>query len=166
MSETKPSDSDHSQAILSSPIPGVPFIAVHTEQGRLRAIKFLQQPITVNEVLDPRAEETIALLRRYFCSVDTAIPAIRPLHGTPFQYRVWEQLQQIPVGQSRSYGEIARELGSGAQAVAGACRANPLPILIPCHRVVAANGLGGYMGQLEGETVAIKRWLLHYEGHV
>jgi methylated-DNA-[protein]-cysteine S-methyltransferase len=79
---------------------------------------------------------------------------------------VWQLLQQIPTGQTRRYGELATQLGSSAQAVAGACRANPLSILIPCHRVVAAGGLGGYMGQTEGEALEIKRWLLHYEGYV
>jgi methylated-DNA-[protein]-cysteine S-methyltransferase len=64
------------------------------------------------------------------------------------------------------YGELAKVLDSGARAVAAACRANPLPILIPCHRVVSHKGLGGYMGQVEGKEVAIKQWLLHHEGYV
>jgi methylated-DNA-[protein]-cysteine S-methyltransferase len=106
------------------------------------------------------------LLQGYFGDATTDIPPLQPARGTPFQRRVWGLLQQIPVGEVRRYGEIASALGSSARAVAGACRANPLPILIPCHRVVAATGLGGYMGEIDGGALEIKRWLLHHEGYV
>ena len=70
---------------------------------------------------------------------------LRPA-GTAFQNAVWQAMRAIPAGGVRTYGEIARELGSSARAVGGACGANPIPIVIPCHRVVAAGGLGGYSG--------------------
>lgn len=85
---------------------------------------------------------------------------LRP-DGTSFQRKVWTAMQAIAPGHVRSYGELARELGSAAQAVGNACGANPIPILIPCHRVVAANGLGGYSG---GEGLATKTALLRLEG--
>lgn len=72
--------------------------------------------------------------------------------GTPFQLRVWEQLKQIPYGQTLTYGELAARIGSprGARAVGMACHSNPIPILIPCHRVVGKNGsLTGFAGGLE-----------------
>ena len=75
-------------------------------------------------------------------------------------------MRRIPIGQVVTYGELAKALDSSARAVAGACRANPIPILIPCHRVVAATGLGGYMGETGGEALAIKQWLLQHEGYV
>ena len=81
--------------------------------------------------------------------------------GTSFQRKVWAAMQVIPRGQVRTYGELARDLGSAAQAVGNACGANPIPILIPCHRVVAANGLGGYSG---GEGLPTKTALLRLEG--
>lgn len=84
--------------------------------------------------------------------------------GTPYQQRVWRALRAIPAGQTVSYGALARRLKSGARAVAAACRANPIPVLIPCHRVVAAAGLGGYDGATAGPQLARKRWLLHREG--
>lgn len=84
--------------------------------------------------------------------------------GTPFQKRVWAAIAQIPVGQTLSYGELAARVGSGPRAVANACGANPLTLLVPCHRVLAKNGLGGFM-QSHGETgLMIKRWLLQHEG--
>ncbi|MBU0507981.1 methylated-DNA--[protein]-cysteine S-methyltransferase [bacterium] len=82
--------------------------------------------------------------------------------GTDFQHRVWKVLQMIPFGQTRSYGEIARVAGNPAasRAVGSACRSNPLPIVIPCHRVVGTNGhLTGFGGGLDR-----KAWLLQHEG--
>lgn len=154
------------QALLASPIPCIPFIAIYSEQGALSAIDFVPYPPPVSPVADGVATQAEVLLASYFSDATTVIPPLQPAHGTPFQRRVWQLLQQIPAGETRCYGVIASQLGSSAQAVAGACRANPLTILIPCHRVVAATGLGGYMGKIEGEALEIKRWLLHYEGHV
>jgi len=88
------------------------------------------------------------------------------LAGTRHRLAVWEAMQRIPAGNTRSYGELARELGSSPRAVGGACGANPLPLVVPCHRVIAAGGaIGGFMGERgEGFELAIKRWLLEHEG--
>lgn len=88
------------------------------------------------------------------------------LAGTRHQLSVWEAMQAIPAGQTRTYGELARAISSSARAVGGACGANPVPIVVPCHRVVAAGGaLGGFMGtRADGFELAIKRWLLAHEG--
>lgn len=83
--------------------------------------------------------------------------------GTAFQQRVWQAIAAIPVGETRTYSQLAEQIGSGPRAVANACGANPLPIIIPCHRVVAKHGLGGFMqGQQNG--LLIKQWLLRHEG--
>jgi methylated-DNA-[protein]-cysteine S-methyltransferase len=86
---------------------------------------------------------------------------LMPLGGTEFQNRVWEVLRGIPYGDTRTYGDVALELDlpGGARAVGGANGSNPLPIFIPCHRVVGANSMGGYAGGLE-----VKLFLLHLEG--
>lgn len=84
--------------------------------------------------------------------------------GTPFQQRLWRALREIPAGQVRRYGELALELGSGARAVGGGCRVNPLPLVVPCHRVLARQGMGGYAGATDGPLLEIKRWLLRHEG--
>lgn len=80
--------------------------------------------------------------------------------GTKFQQRVWSTMEQIPYGKTMTYGEIAKALGSSARAVGMACGANPIPVIIPCHRVVAANDMGGYSG---GGGVETKKALLHLE---
>jgi methylated-DNA-[protein]-cysteine S-methyltransferase len=86
------------------------------------------------------------------------------LIGTAFQRRVWQALQAIPPGCTLTYGEIARQLATSARAVGGACRDNPCPIVVPCHRVVAADGLGGFAGDRSGRKLEVKRWLLRHEG--
>jgi methylated-DNA-[protein]-cysteine S-methyltransferase len=101
------------------------------------------------------AEEALA---DYFAGREPKLPLL-DLKGTPYQQAVWKALLAIPWGEVRTYGDIARQLGSGARAVGGANHENPVAILVPCHRVVAVNGgLGGYGGGLER-----KRWLLAHE---
>lgn len=93
------------------------------------------------------------------------IPAIPiDLKGTQFQLTVWHALQQLKPGQVVSYGELAKRLGSGARAVGNACRHNPVPVLVPCHRVVAKNSMGGFSGKQSGLMMDIKTWLLAHEG--
>ncbi len=85
--------------------------------------------------------------------------------GTTFQRRVWAGIAAIPLGATQTYGELANILGSSPRAVGNACGANPYPIVIPCHRVVAAGGkLGGFARQRGGFLLEVKRWLLAHEG--
>lgn len=105
----------------------------------------------IEKYLDPRSKtKTI--------NIDVSLDV------TPFQLRVLKQLQKIPYGETRSYGQIARILKTSPRAVGNACRNNPLPIIIPCHRVVAARDIGGYDGARSGELLTIKRRLLESEG--
>ncbi len=80
--------------------------------------------------------------------------------GTPYRRRVWQALTEIPYGRTASYGALAARLGGSARAIGGANGANPIPIIIPCHRVVASFGLGGYSG---GDGLQTKSWLLSLE---
>ncbi|MBF0181713.1 MAG: methylated-DNA--[protein]-cysteine S-methyltransferase [Magnetococcales bacterium] len=112
---------------------------------------------------DARLREWVgAWLADYFSSHIRSVEGM-PLApvGTPFRLRVWERLQAIPPGRVETYGSLARFLDSSPRAVGMALAANPIPILIPCHRVVAAHGPGGYSGAggVEG-----KRFLLRLEG--
>ncbi len=149
------------QAIIASPLGPLGIIS---RNEALCRIDFLPENTALSPPADAAARRAAAQLRRYFGEPGWSFSLpLRPA-GTPFQQSVWRQLQQIPAGQTRSYGHIARALDSGPRAVGNACRANPLPIVIPCHRVVAANGPGGYAGRTEGRNMEIKRWLLAHEG--
>jgi methylated-DNA-[protein]-cysteine S-methyltransferase len=83
--------------------------------------------------------------------------------GTEHQNKVWAELLKIPLGETLTYSDLAKKIGSAARAVGNACRTNPYTLLIPCHRVVAVNGLGGYSGQRHGDYMLIKEKLLAYE---
>lgn len=83
-------------------------------------------------------------------------------HGTEFQKKVWAALEKIPLGSTLSYGQLAEQLGTSPRALGGACGRNPIPVIIPCHRILAANGgLGGYSG-IDG--IETKQFLLRHEG--
>jgi methylated-DNA-[protein]-cysteine S-methyltransferase len=84
--------------------------------------------------------------------------------GSNFQNKVWTAILSIPVGTAITYGELAKAIKSGARAVGGACGANNYPLVIPCHRVLAKQGTGGFMGKSSGWELEIKSWLLRHEG--
>jgi len=103
-------------------------------------------------------------LDAYFADSRHRFGCALAVSGTAFQQRVWSLISAIPAGQARTYGELAADLGSGARAVGHACRANPVPLAVPCHRVVGARGLGGFAGDSRGRLLDMKRWLLRHEG--
>lgn len=109
----------------------------------------------------PAIRQLIRCLDNYFNTA--SFPKIPPLApaGTAFQQSVWRALLKIPCGSVKTYGQLAAELKTGSRAVGQACRSNPIAILIPCHRVVAAGDIGGYMGNTG--HLHIKRWLLEHE---
>ncbi len=86
--------------------------------------------------------------------------------GTSHQTRVWQAMRTIPCGKVRSYGDVAAQLHSSPLAVGQACGANPIPIVIPCHRIVGKSGIGGFANQRDGYLLDIKRWLLAHEGAI
>jgi methylated-DNA-[protein]-cysteine S-methyltransferase len=83
--------------------------------------------------------------------------------GTAFQRRVWQAICAIPPGVTRTYGALAQNLASAPRAVGQACGANPFPLLLPCHRVTAATGIGGFANAKDGWLIDAKRWLLAHE---
>jgi methylated-DNA-[protein]-cysteine S-methyltransferase len=109
----------------------------------------------------PLLARAIAEIQDYFDGKREVFDLPLAPRGTAFQQRVWAALMAIPYGETRSYGELARELGSAPRAIGQANGANPIPLIIPCHRCLAAGGaLGGYSG---GEGPSTKAWLLAHE---
>ena len=126
------------------------------------------------EFLEPRPEiapttalaaETVRQLRAYLADPGFAFGLpLRP-SGTTFQRRVWAEISAIPLGQTQTYGQLAQNLKNAPRAVGQACGANPFPLVIPCHRVVATGGgLGGFDRHGGGFLLDVKRWLLRHEG--
>ena len=141
-------------------------LGIRTEGGAVTGIEYLPSAGELQSPTDRIAERACRQIERYLA--DSRFSFTMPLdpRGTPFRRRVWDALTTIPVGESRTYGEMARKLATAPRAVGGACGANPIALVIPCHRVVGTHGaLGGFMGATEGDPVAIKRWLLQHEGY-
>ncbi len=111
-----------------------------------------------------KTNRVLQQLTDYFSSAVSLKTIPVALVGTVFQKSVWKELRKIPLGETRTYGEIAKKLNSSPRAVGNACRKNPVPIIVPCHRVVSANGIGGFAGKTKGREINIKRWLLNHEG--
>ena len=111
----------------------------------------------------PLLQEAIRQLDEYFAGARRDFDLPLQLHGSEFQQRIWQQLRRIPYGQVSSYGEVALDAGypRAARAVGNACNRNHLAIVVPCHRVVAANSLGGF-----GHRMDIKLTLLRLEGYL
>ena len=102
-------------------------------------------------------------LQQYFINPKYKFVLSLAPQGTVFQQRVWHALGEIPSGTTKTYAELAKQLHTGPRAVGNACRSNPIPIIIPCHRVVARNSLGGFGGEQQGKLLDIKKWLLRHE---
>lgn len=103
-------------------------------------------------------------VRQYLLDPDKTDLQLKLLtQGSEFSKKVWNALLAIPVGRTLTYAELAKRLDSAPRAVAAGCKRNPYAGIIPCHRVVASQGIGGFMGQAEGEFVQLKRQLLEYE---
>jgi len=141
-------------------------LGIRTGQGTVTGIEYLPASERAQAPTDALAARACRQIERYL--VDPQFRFSLPLApaGTVFRRRVWDTLAQIPVGESRTYGELARQLHTAPRAVGGACGANPIALVIPCHRVVGTHGsLGGFMGVTDGDPIAIKRWLLAHEGY-
>ena len=112
------------------------------------------------------AERAVRQLERYLDDPEFRFSLSLAAAGTPFRERVRSALTGIPVGESRTYGELARQLHTAPRAVGGACGANDIALVVPCHRVVGSQGsLGGFMHAVDGDPLAIKRWLIRHEGY-
>jgi methylated-DNA-[protein]-cysteine S-methyltransferase len=141
-------------------------LGIRTEGETVIGVDYLPLDERARAPADPIARRAVAELRRYLDDPAHRIDVPLASRGTPFQRRVWAAIAAIPVGESRTYAEIARSVRSAPRAVGQACGANPLALVVPCHRVVASRGaLGGFMHAAAGEPVAIKRWLLAHEGY-
>lgn len=138
-------------------------LGLRLTDGRLSEIDFLSTRAPLVRPRSPAARAIARALNNYFKNPEKSLRVPLALNGTEFQRRVWRALVRIPAGEVRQYGELAVALRSSPRAVGNACRANPIPIVVPCHRVVAHAGIGGFMGHAAGKAVRLKEWLLTHE---
>lgn len=147
------------QAIISTPIC---YLGICTQDDLLQKIDFL----TSAKLIKPTtafAKEVIDQLEAYFKNPKHKfhLPLINS--GTAFQQRVWKALTYLKPGESLAYGDLATQLKTGPRAIGNACRHNPTPIVVPCHRIVGKNHLGGFSGARGGKWLEMKAWLLQHE---
>lgn len=138
-------------------------VGVRTDGECVAEVRYLPPDTAEMAPQNALAERAARQLERYRSDPDAAFELpLAPL-GTQFQLRVWDALQLIQRGTVKTYGQLARELDGEARAVGQACGDNPLPLVIPCHRVVAADGLGGFAHSRNGYLIEAKTWLLAHE---
>ena len=137
-------------------------VGIRISDGLVAEIALIPPELAVQAKTVGTVSPAVTQIQAYLSNPKTELNFKCLSLGTPYQQRVWQAISQIPCGETRTYTELAKQIGSGPRAVANACGANPLPLLIPCHRVVAKNGLGGFMQGFEG-GLEIKKWLLAHE---
>lgn len=146
-------------AVIAAPFGAV---AIQAQDDFLIRLELLAEPQAELRSANAFVQSVAAQIGEYLRNPRALLSMPLAVKGTPFQRRVWEAIAAIPSGQTLSYGELAAKVGSGPRAVANVCGANQVPLFIPCHRVVAKHGLGGFM-QGDARGLAIKTWLLEHE---
>jgi methylated-DNA-[protein]-cysteine S-methyltransferase len=139
-------------------------LGILADDRHVLAVRFL--PVSVSAkmpVRDTLAHLACVQLMSYLDNPNFRFDLPVRLSGSKHQLDVWNGMCAIPAGKTLTYGELADAIGSNARAVGTACGQNPVPVIVPCHRIVATTGLGGFMGGKREQSLAIKRWLLEHE---
>jgi methylated-DNA-[protein]-cysteine S-methyltransferase len=154
---------------LFTAIVAAPFgaIGIRSEAGALRELVYLPPHFAEKDAQDPVSELAARQVEHYLRDADFTFDLPLAKVGSAFQHKVWDAISSIPRGSVRTYGQVAKHIGCAApRAVGQACGANWFPLIIPCHRVTAAGGLGGFSNHDDenGFHLGVKRWLLAHEG--
>lgn len=149
-------------AVIAAPFGA---IGIRSEQDRVRELVYLPSSFAPRAAVDQVSERAAKQIVRYLHDPDFQFDLPLMTIGTDFQNRVWQTIASIPRGHVLTYGDIARRVRSAPRAVGQACGANWFPLVIPCHRVTAAGGLGGFANSDDeaGFQIGVKRWLLAHE---
>ena len=138
-------------------------VGVATRGERVVEIRYLPPSTALVPAKNKLAEKAAQQLERYREDPDSTLDLPVVIEGSPLQLKVWGAMRAIPRGKTRTYGDLAKELGAEARDIGQACGDNRLPIFIPCHRIVAADGIGGFGHATSGYLIEAKRWLLAHE---
>jgi methylated-DNA-[protein]-cysteine S-methyltransferase len=139
-------------------------LGIRTLGVRVTDIDYLPAGVACLAPLNKVAERACHEIERYLVDPEYRVRVSFTYQGTLFQCKVWKQIAAIASGRTLTYNDIARMLRTAPRPVGGACGSNRIPIVIPCHRVVSATGLGGFMRGVGDQALDIKRWLLRHEG--
>jgi methylated-DNA-[protein]-cysteine S-methyltransferase len=139
-------------------------LGVRTNGGYLTDIQYLPKGVATLAPTNPLAGRVCRQLERYLDDPEFRFDLPFEYRGTPFQCRVWRAISGIPSGRTLTYLAVAKQLGTAPRPVGGACGANRIPLVIPCHRVLGSDGIGGFMNARGGYPLEVKRWLLRHEG--
>lgn len=140
-------------------------VGIRTQDDAVCEITYLPAGINTCAPRDALSELAAGQIQRYLADPEFQFTLPLAKVGTVFQQRVWAAISAIPLGEVLTYGDVARRVNSAPRAVGQACGANWFPLVIPCHRVTAAAGIGGFanQGDQTGFHVGVKRWLLAHE---
>ena len=139
-------------------------LGIRTAGEMLTGIEYLPRGVATLAPTNKLAAKACRQIERYLDDPEFRFDLPFEFIGTAFQQRVWQAICAIPCGNTLTYLDVARQLKSAPRPVGGACGANRIPLVIPCHRVVASHGIGGFMNARGGAPIAIKKWLLRHEG--
>lgn len=154
-----------SESLDFAAVMDTPFgkLGIRCDAQYVYELVYLFPTAAVQKPSNPLARKVVAQVQRYLKDPCAQFDLPLRVVGTDFQNRVWQSICNIPAGRTRSYGDLAKTLRSAPRAVGQACGANYYPLVIPCHRVVSATGLGGFAHHADGFHLDIKRWLLAHE---
>ncbi len=138
-------------------------LGIRTNGKAVTGLRYLSGDVAPSRPTSSLAQEVVRQIERYLVEPDYVFDLPLEIVGSEFRKRVWKVMCEIPAGKTMTYGEVAERIGSAPRAVGGACGDNQIPLIIPCHRIVARNGIGGFMHTTGDIELGIKRWLLAHE---
>lgn len=138
-------------------------LGIRTNGKAVTGLRYLSGDVAPSRPMSSLAQEVVRQIERYLVEPDYVFDLPLEIVGSEFRKRVWKVMCEIPAGKTMTYGEVAERIGSAPRAVGGACGDNQIPLIIPCHRIVARNGIGGFMHTTGDIELGIKRWLLAHE---
>lgn len=139
-------------------------LGICTVGEMLTDIEYLPRGAATLAPINKLAERVCRQIERYLDDADYRFDLPFEYRGSAFQCSVWREISRIGTGRTKTYKDIALKLNNAPRAVGGACGKNRLPLVIPCHRVLGSNGIGGFMHARSGNPITIKKWLLTHEG--
>ncbi|MGL4767055.1 MAG: methylated-DNA--[protein]-cysteine S-methyltransferase [Formosimonas sp.] len=157
---------DWFDAVVPAPFGGVG-VRLSADKQQVFELTYLPDGVPSQHGASVLAQKVFAQVSEYLRNPQATFDLPLMNQGTAFQNKVWQTIAQVPFGHTLTYQSVGRLIACGSpRAVGGACGANPYPLIVPCHRVVASQGIGGFARHDDGFHVGVKRWLLAHEGVV